>query len=69
VLAPAGTPSEVIAILAHSLQACLATVRELMIERGMENFGLERQQFSTYLEQESAMWRRTIATGKIELQN
>jgi tripartite-type tricarboxylate transporter receptor subunit TctC len=68
VLAPAGTPKEIVDLLQREIAAILALpdVREKIIALGFEPSGITPAEFDAYIKAEIAKWRRVIAQAKIE---
>jgi tripartite-type tricarboxylate transporter receptor subunit TctC len=67
VLAPAGTPKEIVDLLQHEIAAILALpdVREKILTLGFEPSGITPAEFDAYIKAEIAKWRRVIETAKL----
>jgi tripartite-type tricarboxylate transporter receptor subunit TctC len=68
VLAPAGTPKEIIDLLQREIAAILAMpdVRDKVLALGFEPSGITPAEFGTYIKAEIAKWRRVIEGAKID---
>lgn len=69
-MAPAGTPSEVVARLQREVAVILqeAEVRERLTAMGLEVVGNGTPEFTDYLARESAKWGKIIRDGKIRVE-
>src|SRR5882724_4754559 len=67
VLAPAGTPKEIVNLLQREIAAILAIpeVKEKVLELGFEPSGITPAEFGAYIKAEIAKWRKVIEDGKI----
>ena len=67
VLAPAGTPKEIIDLLQREIAAILQLpdVKEKVLTLGFEPSGITPGEFSAYIKAEIAKWRKVIEDGKI----
>jgi len=67
VLAPAGTPKEIVNLLQREIAAILALpdVRDKVAALGFETSGMTSAEFDTYIKAEIAKWRKVIENGKI----
>jgi tripartite-type tricarboxylate transporter receptor subunit TctC len=67
VLAPAGTPKEIVNLLQREIAAILAMpdVREKVLALGFEPSGLSPAEFDRYIKAEIAKWRKVIDEAKI----
>jgi len=67
VLAPAGTPKEIVDLLHREIAAILALpdVKEKVLTLGFEPSGITPAEFSVYIKAEIAKWRKVIEDGKI----
>ena len=67
VLAPAGTPKEIVELLQREIAAILAApdVREKVLSLGFEPVGNTPAEFGVYINAEIAKWRRVIEGAKI----
>ena len=67
VLAPAGTPREIVDLLQREIAAILATpdVREKVLALGFEPVGNTPAEFGVYINAEIAKWRKVIEDAKI----
>ena len=67
VLAPAGTPREIVDLLQREIAAILATpdVREKVLALGFEPVGNTPAEFGVYINAEIAKWRKVIEGAKI----
>jgi tripartite-type tricarboxylate transporter receptor subunit TctC len=67
VLAPAGTPKEIVNLLQREIAAILALpdVREKVLSLGFEPSGLTPAEFDSYIKAEIAKWRKVIDEAKI----
>ena len=67
VLAPAGTPKEIIDLLQREIATILALpdVKEKVLALGFEPSGMSPAEFNTYIKAEIAKWRNVIETGGI----
>jgi tripartite-type tricarboxylate transporter receptor subunit TctC len=68
VLAPAGTPKDVVAKLNGEINKALAApdVRQRMLDAGIEPAGGTPQQFTTFIQSEMAKWAKVAKTAGIE---
>jgi len=62
VLAPAGTPKEIVDLLQREIAAAIAMpdVKEKIITLGFEPSGISSAEFAAYIKSEIAKWRRVI---------
>ncbi len=67
VLAPAGTPKEIVDLLQREIAAILALpdVKEKVLTLGFEPSGITPAEFGVYIKAEIAKWRKVIEDGKI----
>jgi tripartite-type tricarboxylate transporter receptor subunit TctC len=67
VLAPAGTPKEIVDRLYREIAAILETpdVREKILALGFEPSGMPPAEFDAYIKAEIAKWKRVIEAAKI----
>jgi tripartite-type tricarboxylate transporter receptor subunit TctC len=67
VLAPAGTPKEIINLLQREIAAILAMpdVKERILTLGFEPSGMTSAEFDAYIKSEIAKWRKVIENGGI----
>ena len=67
VLAPAGTPKEIVDLLQREIAAILSLpdVKERILALGFEPSGITPAEFGAYLKAEIAKWRKVIEDGKI----
>ena len=67
VLAPAGTPKEIVDLLQREIAAilALADVMERILALGFEPSGITPAEFGAYIKSEIAKWRTVIEDGKI----
>jgi len=67
VLAPAGTPKEIVDLLQREIASILALpdVRERILALGFEPSGMSSADFDAYIKAEIAKWRKVIEDGKI----
>jgi tripartite-type tricarboxylate transporter receptor subunit TctC len=67
VLAPAGTPKEIVDLLQREIAATLALpdVKERILALGFEPSGITPVEFGAYIKAEIAKWRKVIEDGKI----
>jgi tripartite-type tricarboxylate transporter receptor subunit TctC len=67
VLAPAGTPKEIVDLLQREIAAILATpeVREKILALGFEPSGVTPAEFDAYIKAEIAKWRKVIEKAGI----
>jgi tripartite-type tricarboxylate transporter receptor subunit TctC len=67
VLAPAGTPKEIVNLLQREIAAILATpdVKEKVLALGFEPSGNSPAEFGAYIKAEIAKWKKVIEDGKI----
>ena len=67
VLAPAGTPKEIVNLLQREIAAILAApdVKEKVLSLGFEPVGNTPAEFGAYIKAEIAKWRRVIEGAKI----
>jgi tripartite-type tricarboxylate transporter receptor subunit TctC len=67
VLAPAGTPKEVVNLLQREIAAILELpdVKERVLALGFEPSGITPAEFDGYIKAEIAKWRKVIEDGKI----
>ncbi len=67
VLAPAGTPKEIVDLLQREIAAILALpdVKERILALGFEPSGITPAEFGAYIKAEIAKWRKVIEDGKI----
>ena len=67
VLAPAGTPKEIVDLLQREIAAILATpdVKEKVLALGFEPSGNSPAEFGAYIKAEIAKWKKVIEDGKI----
>ena len=67
VLAPAGTPKEIVDLLHREIAAILALpdVKEKVLTLGFEPSGITPDEFAAYIKAEIAKWRKVIADGNI----
>src|SRR5436190_18699713 len=67
VLAPAGTPKEIVDLLQREIAAIIATpdVREKVLALGFEPSGNSSAEFGAYIKAEIAKWKKVIEDGKI----
>src|SRR5437764_4837168 len=67
VLAPAGTPKEIVDLLQREIAAILKLpdVKEKVLELGFEPSGITPGEFGAYIKAEIAKWRKVIETAKI----
>jgi len=67
VLAPAGTPREIVGLLQREIAAILATpdVRDKILALGFEPSGITPAEFDVYIKAEIAKWRRVIEKAGI----
>lgn len=69
-LAPAGTPTEVVEQLARDAQAILAqpAVREQLKAQGMTDWNLQTAAFGTHIRDETARWGQVIKARNITME-
>ncbi len=67
VLAPAGTPKEIVNLLQREIAAILALpdVKDKIAALGFEPSGMTSAEFDAYIKAEIAKWRKVIEDGKI----
>jgi tripartite-type tricarboxylate transporter receptor subunit TctC len=67
VLAPAGTPKEIVDLLQREIAAILALpdVKEKILALGFEPSGITSAEFGAYIKAEIAKWRKVIEDGRI----
>src|SRR4051812_7851786 len=67
VLAPAGTPKEIVALLQREIAAALKEpdVKEKVFALGFEPSGITPSEFGAYIRAEIAKWRKVIEDAKI----
>ena len=67
VLAPAGTPKEIVDLLHREIAAILALpdVKEKVLTLGFEPSGITPDEFAAYIKAEIAKWRKVIENGGI----
>ena len=67
VLAPAGTPNEIVNLLQREIAAILAMpdVRDKVLALGFEPAGITPAEFDTYIKAEIAKWRKVIVDARI----
>ena len=67
VLAPAGTPKEIVDLLQREIAAILALpdVKEKVLSLGFEPSGITPAEFAAYIKAEIAKWRKVIEDAKI----
>ena len=67
VLAPAGTPKEIVNLLQREIAAILELpdVKEKVLSLGFEPSGMSSADFDAYIKSEIAKWRKVIENGKI----
>ena len=67
VLAPAGTPKEIVNLLQREISAILAMpdVKERILTLGFEPSGMTPAEFDAYIKAEIAKWRKVIENGNI----
>ena len=67
VLAPAGTPKEIVNLLQREIAAILAVpdVRDKVLALGFEPSGITPAEFDRYIKAEIAKWRKVIEDAKI----
>ena len=67
VLAPAGTPKEIVDLLQREIAAILKLpdVKERVLVLGFEPSGITSAEFGGYIKAEIAKWRKVIEDGKI----
>ena len=67
VLAPAGTPKEIVSLLQREIAAILAMpdVREKILTLGFEPAGNTPAEFAAYIKAEIAKWKKVIEDAKI----
>ena len=67
VLAPAGTPKEIVDLLQREIATILQLpdVKEKVLTLGFEPSGITPVEFSAYIKAEIAKWRKVIEDGKI----
>jgi tripartite-type tricarboxylate transporter receptor subunit TctC len=67
VLAPAGTPKEIVDLLQREIAAILQMpdVKEKVLTLGFDPSGISPAEFDAYVKAELAKWRRVIETAKI----
>ena len=70
VMAPAGTPKDVIARLNTEVNRVLAMadVRDRLTAQGIEPVGTTPEQFASFLEAEIAKWKRVVKEAGIKLE-
>ena len=68
VLAPTGTPQEIVNLLQREIAAILALpdVKEKVLALGFEPSGITPAEFAAYIKAEIAKWRRVIEQSKID---
>ena len=68
VLAPAGTPQEIVNLLQREIAAILALpdVKEKVLALGFEPSGITPVEFGAYIKAEIAKWRRVIEQSKMD---
>jgi tripartite-type tricarboxylate transporter receptor subunit TctC len=68
VVAPAGTPKEIVAVLQQSFAKTLALpdLRARLVENGAEGVGSTPQEFAKFLRAESDKWARVIKAGNVK---
>jgi tripartite-type tricarboxylate transporter receptor subunit TctC len=68
VLAPAGTPKEIVERLQREIAAIVATpdVKEKIVALGFEPSGITSAEFGAYIKAEIAKWKRVIEQAKID---
>jgi tripartite-type tricarboxylate transporter receptor subunit TctC len=68
VLAPAGTPKEIVDLLQREIAAILAMpdVRDKVLALGFEPSGITPAEFGAYIKAEIAKWRRVIEQSKMD---
>jgi tripartite-type tricarboxylate transporter receptor subunit TctC len=69
-LAPAGTPAEVVEQLARDAQAILAqpAVREQLKAQGMTDWNLQTAAFGAHIRDETARWGQVIKARNITME-
>ncbi len=67
VLAPSGTPKEIVNLLQREIAAILELpdVKDKVLTLGFEPSGMTSAEFDTYIKAEIAKWRKVIEVGKI----
>jgi len=67
VLAPAGTPKEIVDLLQREIAAILSTpdVRDKVLALGFEPSGITPAEFDSYIKTEIAKWRKVIEDANI----
>jgi tripartite-type tricarboxylate transporter receptor subunit TctC len=67
VLAPAGTPKEIIALLQREIAAALEQpdVKDKVLALGFEPSGMSSAEFDAYIKSEIAKWRKVIENAGI----
>ena len=70
VVAPAGTPAEIVARLNQEIGAALKLpeIRKIAVDAGNEPFSTSPQEFSAMIRAETVKWAEVIKTGNIRLQ-
>jgi tripartite-type tricarboxylate transporter receptor subunit TctC len=68
VLAPAGTPKEIVDLLQREIAAIVALpdVKDKILALGFEPSGISSAEFAVYITAEIAKWRRVIEQAKID---
>ena len=68
VLAPAGTPKEIVELLQREIAAIIALpdVKGKILALGFEPSGISSAEFDAYIKAEIAKWRRVIEQAKID---
>jgi len=71
VMAPAGTPPEVVKTLNQNIDAVLADpeVREYFIQQGMRPMGGTPEEFGRHIADETAKWRKAVQQANVKIQD
>ena len=70
ILAPAGTPREIVAILSKEMQAAVKKpeIRDRMVQLGIDPAGTTPAEFSKFLRDEVAKWGKVIKAANVKVE-